>query len=106
MEYLDKRKIIMTNQSSLNQSNFCSNHSCETALQLLITKWKQAIDKRYYIDAVFLDLKRAFEVIDQDILISKLEDYGIQDTVIKWIRDYLNKRKQITNINNTSRSRI
>lgn len=93
-DYLNENNMLM-----MYQSGFREKHSCETALQLTITKWKQAIDKGDYIIAVFLDLKRAFETIDRDILLKKLENYGIQGTILKWINGYLTNRKQITRIN-------
>ena len=55
----------------INQSGFRANHSCESALQLTLTKWKQSMDKGNFTVAVFLDLKRAFETIDRSILIEQ-----------------------------------
>jgi Reverse transcriptase (RNA-dependent DNA polymerase) len=55
-----------------------------------------------YIVAVFLDLKRAFETIDRDILLQKLYHYGIQGKVLEWLRDYLSNRTQVTRINDVS----
>nr|CAI5848081.1 unnamed protein product [Callosobruchus analis] len=44
-----------------NQSGFRKGHSCETAIQLTISKWKQTVDNNEFVVAVFLDLRRAFE---------------------------------------------
>lgn len=82
----------------INQSGFRANHSCESALQLTITEWKQKLDEGNYTVAVFLDLKRAFETIDRSILIKKLFMYGIQGKVLNWLKDYLANREQITKI--------
>lgn len=84
-----------------NQSGFRENHSCESALQLTLTKFKNYIDDNKYIVAVFLDFKRAFETIDRTILLKKLEYYGICGTALKWLSDYLTNRKQKCKINNT-----
>jgi hypothetical protein len=46
--------------------------------------------------SVFLDLKRAFETIDRDVLLKKLELYGIKNNKLKWFQSYLNGRKQVT----------
>ncbi|KAJ8933978.1 hypothetical protein NQ318_008403, partial [Aromia moschata] len=59
LEYLNDNDILIA-----NQSGFRTKHSCETALQLTISKWKKAMDRGDYTIAVFLDLKRAFEMID------------------------------------------
>lgn len=77
-----------------NQSGFRKGHSCETAIQLTISKWKQTVDNNKYVVAVFLDLRRAFETIDRNLLIRKLEYYGFRRKVIIWFKEYLNGRSQ------------
>lgn len=95
VEYFDKNKLLFT-----NQSGFRKNHSCESALQLTVTKFKREIDGGRYVVAVFLDLKRAFETIDRNILLTKLRCYGIGGNVIKWFESYLTDRKQKVKYNN------
>ena len=77
-----------------NQSGFRRGHSCETAIQLTITKWKLLIDKDKYVIAIFLDLKRAFETINRELLMEKFKYYGIGGKVLKWFSEYLSDRKQ------------
>lgn len=50
------------------QSAFRGNHSCETAINLILLKWKIARMKKKKVIAVFLDLRRAFETVDCEIL--------------------------------------
>ena len=89
-----------------NQSGFRKGHSCETAIQLTVTKWKMLIDKGNYIVAIFLDLKRAFETIDRSILIKKLRYYGIKGKVLDWFSDYLVDRRQSVRLGQSSSSEI
>jgi hypothetical protein len=52
---------------------------------------------------IFLDLKKAFDTIDHQILLSKLQAYGIRlirDHTLKWFQLYLDQRKQICMLNN------
>ena len=57
---------------------------------------KAAQDDGLYSLAIFLDLTKAFDCIDFDILLETLEGYGIKSTVLEWIRSYLtNKRCKI-----------
>ena len=48
---------------------------------------------------LFLDFKKAFDSVNHNILLSKLEHYSIRGTSLKWFRSYLSNRKQICSIN-------
>ena len=49
---------------------------------------------------IFLDLKKAFDMVDHQILLSKLQAYGIRGLTLKWFTSYLEQRKQICMLNN------
>lgn len=53
-----------------------------------------AIEKNQYAIGIFIDLKKAFDTINHDILINKLERYGIRETVLHWMESYLTDRRQ------------
>lgn len=93
MDYFNKNNLFLG-----NQSGFRKGHSCETAIQLTISKWKMLLDRGEYVVAVFLDLRRAFETIDRGILLKKLEYYGIKGRVLKWFSNYLSNRMQNVHI--------
>ena len=48
-----------------------------------------------------LDLLKAFDTLDTEILIQKLKYYGVMDTSLKWFESYLTNRKQYVEYNNT-----
>ena len=51
---------------------------------------------------VFIDVKKAFDTLNQEILAKKLEHYGIEGIASKWIISYMTSRKQYVNIQDTS----
>ena len=54
---------------------------------------------------LFLDLKKAFDCVDHDILLMKMYTYGIQDQALKWFRSYLTGRVQICKVKQTTSSK-
>ena len=102
MEYIELNNILI-----VNQSGFRTGHSCETSVQNILYDWKNWLDDGYVVGAVFLDLQRAFETLDRNILIQKLKNYGIEDNALIWFTDYLDNRKQVTRIDrNLSEEKI
>ncbi|XP_076291043.1 uncharacterized protein LOC143214194 [Lasioglossum baleicum] len=89
--YLERNDIITE-----YQAGFRKEHSCETALQMLLDDWKLEVSEGKMVGVIFLDLKRAFETVNRERLIGKLEQYGIGGTVLKWFKSYLcNRRQQV-----------
>ena len=98
--FLNENEVI-----AKNQSGFRSNHSTETTLLHLSNNWLTNMDKGLINGVVFLDLKKAFDTVDHNILLSKLERCGVRGTALKWFQSYLYGRKQICRINNTESSK-
>ena len=82
------------------QSGFRTQHSCETALVNMIDSWMNAIDSGKMVGVVLVDFKKAFDLVDHQILIDKLEIYGIKGEALSWFNTYLTNRKQQVAINN------
>ena len=70
MNYLTKYKLIHE-----QQSDFRNKRCCQTALVKLIDHWMSCIDKGNFVGTLFLDLIKAFDVVDYTILIEKLTAY-------------------------------
>lgn len=84
----------VTNIIHETQSGFRPKHSCHTALTRLIETWLKDIDSGNYIGTVYLDLQKAFDMVDHDILIHKLKLYHFSNQSLKFFRSYLSERKQ------------
>ena len=90
---------------STHQSGFRSLHSTVTALLEGTDNWAFNIDRGSVNAVVFLDSKKAFDTVDHDILLSKMNLYGIQGIALDWFRSYLTNRAQRCLVNG-SLSRI
>ena len=71
------------------QFGFHKNYSTSHALILLINRISSAIDQHETFVGVFLDLSKAFDTLGHHILFTKLEDYGIRDVALQWIKKLL-----------------
>ena len=82
------------------QYGFRPGHSTELALTDAMDRLCDAMDKKMMSVGVFLDLSKAFDTIDHQILSMKLSHYGIRGVGLNWIKSYLSNRVQITTFNN------
>ena len=60
---------------------------------------RQALDEGYIECGIFVDLQKAFDIVDHEILLSKLDYYGIQGISNNWFKSYLSNCKQFVSIN-------
>ena len=88
-EFLTKHSLLYP-----QQFGFRENHSCELALIQLLDKLYQAMDKGNFSALLFLDMRKAFDLVDHDILIAKLQLYGLSSHSLTWFSSYLLNRSQ------------
>ena len=91
--YLNSHKLLYD-----RQSGFRNNHSCETALTAIIDDWITAIDNNEIVGTVFIDLSKAFDLVDHEILLAKLNCYQFNADSLKWFSSYLYGRYQQVSI--------
>ena len=82
-----------------DQSGFLRLHSTLTCLLKMSDDWYNGLDLGKLVGLVFIDLKKAFDTVDHDILCKKLELYGVQQRELSWFRSYLSNRKQFCRVN-------
>ena len=67
----------------------------------MLEKWKKALDKRNVAGAFLTDLSKAFDCLNHELLIAKLEAYGFSHSALEYIYNYLSNRKHRTKVNNS-----
>ena len=70
----------------------------------LVDQIFQAFENNDFTIGIFIDLKKVFDTVDHQILLGKLEFYGIRGIPLTWIKSYLSNRQQFVNINNCKSS--
>lgn len=83
------------------QFGFRKDSSPELALSLLVERITRALDAKENAVGLFIDLSKAFDTVNFKILLQKLEIYGIRGTPLKWVKNYLNGRKQFVHYNDS-----
>jgi len=67
---------------------------------LITDKIQRPIESKLYSCGIFLDLSKAFDTVDHNILLAKLEHYGIRGLPNEWFRSSLTNRQQFISLNN------
>ena len=97
----------LTNNNILvkKQFGFRKKLSTEMATYSLLNNILASLDKKYFVGGIFCDLQKAFDCVNHDILLAKMNFYGITGISNKLMRSYLENRYQRVVLNDTKSNR-
>ena len=93
-EFLEKYKLKYPLQFGFRQ-----HYATFYALRNLTESITKAPDEGNFFYGLFVDLEKAFDTVDHNILLKKQDHYGVRGTSNKWFESYLTDRKQFVSIN-------
>ena len=98
--------LISQNILHSNQYGFRKAHSTSHALNFSISQIESALQKKYHVLGIFIDLSKAFDTIDHETLLHKLQHYGIRGTAHSLLKSYLTNRLQYTDVLNHQSNKL
>ena len=93
-QFLTENNIIYDLQFGFRQ-DFSTVHALINLTEII----RQTLDEGYIGCGIFVDLQKAFDTVDHEILLAKLNHYGICGVSNDWFRSYLSDRQQYVSIN-------
>ena len=95
IKFLNKHNILYSSQHGFRSRLSTQHATLEILNDVILSKF----DKGQFTFCFFLDLKKAFDTVNYDILLSKLENYGFRGVVSDRCKSYLIGRRQYTTVN-------
>ena len=68
------------------------NFNCQVAMVPMIERWKKARDNGQHAGGVMMDLSKAFDTINHELLLAELHAYGFSMDSLKIVHSYLSNR--------------
>lgn len=91
---------------STSQHGFIKGRSTVTNLLVYTESLSEALEDRCQVDSVYTDFSKAFDRVQHEILLHKLECIGFYGPILSWFKSYLSNRTQVVKIKNMVSSEI
>ncbi|KAG5666693.1 hypothetical protein PVAND_014708 [Polypedilum vanderplanki] len=91
-----------TESNDPTQFGFKKKKSTADAVIKLLSSVSNALDRQEVVISIFIDVKKAFDTVDHEIVLFKAEKLGVRGLVLEILRDYLKNRSQFVMINDQS----
>ena len=83
------------------RSAYRKQYRCQHVLLRMIETWRKCLDENKTVGATLMDLSKAFDCLPHDLLVAKLEAYGLDTKTLKHMLSYLSGHKQCVKIRNS-----
>ena len=70
-------------------TGFRKNHNAQNSTLKMIKSWKAKLNNGSKIEVIIMDLSKAFDSLNRDLLLAKLEAYGLDNNTVSFMRSYL-----------------
>ena len=97
----DQIYAYMDSHLSKYLCGFRKGYSTQHCLMIMLEKFRKPLDKQMLAGALLTDLSKAFDCLNHELLIAKLEAYGFDHASLAYIYSYLSGRKHRTKVNNS-----
>ena len=78
---------------------YIQGYSTEQCLIVMLGLWRKALDNKGTAGAILTDLSKAFDCLNHNLLLAKMDAYGFVKSALMFIQNYLKERKQRTKVN-------
>ena len=92
-DFIEKHSLLYSSQYGFRQA-----HSTQHTILDMVETIQTNMDKKLFSCGVFIDLKKAFDIVNHSILLDKLNYYGFRGLVNQWLSSYLSNRIQTIEI--------
>jgi hypothetical protein len=83
---------------------FMENKSTESASHSFMESVQEAPQRHLHVGGIFLDLSKTYDIINHNMLLEKVDSYGVRGSANMWFKSYLTNRTQFVEISQTDRS--
>lgn len=97
----NQMKMFLSDNDILStfQSGFRKQHGTTTAAMKVVNDLIVAMDRKQHCASLFIDLSKAFDTVDHDIMLKRLVNIGFSSQAVAWFKDYLSGRTQCVQFN-------
>ena len=89
VDYLESNSLLNPNHHGSRKG-----HNTATALLQMYDQWQEEVEDGKMVGVMLIDLSAAFDMVDHQILLEKLNLYGLDDQALAWMNSYLSNRTQ------------